>query len=203
MHRLSIPTRLLLTFLLPLLAVAAINWRLVATLGSYYTSNVFTINANEEATPPDNSLTIPSIGLTAPITETNTDPIKTADWETIRSTLTSGINLSTAYGQPGDTGTVVAIGHSSDWSSHPYATIFANLNSTKPGDTATVTENGNVHRYIITSKQVVDPNDLERFQQLFQTFEDQSTERLVLVTCWPLLTTAKRLVVIATPAAAQ
>lgn len=199
LQRLSLIQRLGITFLLPLAIIAAINWRLVATIGKYYLTPPRSVGQTSqlEEKQEDNTLAITSIGLVTPVIPSSVDPMAVTDWSKIRNDLMRGVSLSLHQGEPGGTGTTAVIGHSSDWSSHPYATVFANLNKVSEGDIISVRYNDTIYRYSVTQKEVVDPNDISYFQSGLTDTRDHN--QLKLITCWPLLTTAKRLVVSASP----
>lgn len=96
-------------------------------------------------------------------------------------------------GVPGQPGNLVTTGHSSNyiWASGEYNYIFKDLNNLQAGDEIVVTatqHNGKVleYKYAVTTKEVVSPDD-ERI------FEETSNQSLTIVTCWPLNTNWKRL----------
>jgi LPXTG-site transpeptidase (sortase) family protein len=190
--------RFLTTLIIPILIVAALNWRVVLTvIRSLLPRPAVTAEAVQQAadTQPDNSLLIPVLGLAAPIVGSQTDPTDVTDWSIIRRDLTNGVSLSERRPLPGQKGTTIILGHSSDWTPHAYSAIFAGLNGLKMGDSVLVKYHGQSYRYRIVGKEVVSPQTSQYFKETLGQTTDQN--QLALITCWPLFTTAQRLVVIA------
>ncbi len=192
--------RFLLVLLIPTLLVAGANWRTVLAiwqrpfLKEVAVAEATGEKANQSISEQDR-LIIPRLRLEAPITASTTDPTQQADWQTIKQDLRQGVSLSTKLTLPGETGTAVIIGHSSDWWPHRYAAIFANLDQLEPNDSLVVDFREARYHYRVIGKQVVSPYDQQFFNDLVTSSTDQS--RLALITCTPLFTTAKRLVVTA------
>jgi sortase A len=94
---------------------------------------------------------------------------------------------------PGQNGTSFIFGHSSYYlyESGNYKKVFANLNKLKNGDVITIKGQQTKFDYKVVEKSIVKPNDLEVTKQNYQTKE------LILMTCWPVGTTEKRLIVLA------
>lgn len=196
--------RFLKALIIPIIIVIALNWRTVYTLirFSFFppkvdTALVTSYNPDNQA---DNTLSIPAIGLTAPIIPTNADPTSVSDWSVLKENLTKGVGLATKLPKPGENGTAVIIGHSSDIVPHAYAAVFAGLNNVPEGSLLSVKYEGNAFKYTLKSKEIVDPYNLEYFKKLNETKEHH---QLALVTCWPIFTTQKRLVVLAEPVVSQ
>lgn len=190
--------KFLLALLIPCLIVAALNWRTLAALALVWLRPSLPVPAAAvvPAELPDNTLAIPALRLTAPIVPSLTDPTSVSDWRLIRQSLTQGVSLAQKLAPPGEGGTTVITGHSSDWTPHRYAAVFAALSSLEPGERITLQYGGKRYFYSVVEKQVVAPADTAYFNQLKQK---TPVNRLALVTCTPLFSTAKRLVVIAEP----
>ncbi|HLC38674.1 MAG TPA: sortase [Patescibacteria group bacterium] len=91
---------------------------------------------------------------------------------------------------PGKVGNIFIFGHSSsDFGGH-YRQIFINLNDLQDDDTIKVVYKSREYEYKVIGKKIVQPDD---FSVLGQTFE----KRLTLMTCWPIGSLEKRLVIIA------
>lgn len=96
---------------------------------------------------------------------------------------------------PGDPGTTVIYGHSGIGGllvghNNPEI-IFSRLDSVSIGDTMSIMRDGKELRYLVSGKKLVDPQDLSFMENA------DSTERAVLLTCWPLGIGTKRLIIIA------
>lgn len=136
------------------------------------------------------SISISKINVEAPIVWSESD--EEAD---LLKDLEKGVAILSKTGVPGQSGNTVISGHSSNyiWAKGDYNYIFENLNNLEIGDKITIKATGENNRsfaysYVITSKNVVKPNDPMIFQETEAT-------NLTLVTCWPLRTTWNRLVV--------
>ena len=184
--------RILLAILLSVVIVMVFNWRLVTVMAPLTLDLVEPVQAE---TLENNTLIIPSVGLSAPIIPSMTDPTDSASWSVLRKDLKRGVSLAEKLPKPGEVGTTLITGHSSDWLPHRYAAVFAPLHYVGEGDGVRLRYGDQDFAYRIVEKKVVDPLDLKYFQEELQETNDQ--HRLALVTCTPLLTTAKRLVVIA------
>lgn len=192
--------RFLKALLIPILIVAALNWRTISSIVRFS----FTTRANQltvadlpsPETQENNSLVIPSINLSVPVIPSLADPTQVSDWSVLRQNLTKGVGLAEKLTKPDQYGTTMIIGHSSDIYPHKYAAVFAGLNNTQPGDPISLKYQNYTYHYTVTSKEIVEANNLAYFQRLN---EQTDRQQLALVTCWPLFTSAKRLVVIATP----
>lgn len=90
---------------------------------------------------------------------------------------------------PGEKGNMVIIGHR--YLHIPPATdTFYNLDKVKIGDKIVITNNQNTYNYIVTNIDIVEPNNISVLQQT-------TDYRLTLITCTPLWTSDKRLVITA------
>lgn len=99
--------------------------------------------------------------------------------------------LNTALPDSGSN--IVIFGHSSTiLGKGEYSEVFAGLNDLKVGDRVTLSLNNTSYPYNVTEKKIVAANDTS----VLSGTED---EQLTLLTCWPVGTDAKRLVVIAKP----
>jgi LPXTG-site transpeptidase (sortase) family protein len=144
---------------------------------------------------PQSYVRIPSLGILAPMTvAAQTNPMENKDWSVIRTALTKGVALSYTTPAFAETGLAFVTGHSSDGYPHAYASVFAPLGQIKEGDTFEVKVDDIVYEYTVIKKDVFAPTDIQRFTQLAPA--DTTKQRVALVTCWPVLTTRNRLVVL-------
>ncbi len=138
--------------------------------------------------PRRDIITIPKIGVTAPIITA-----KTSNAEVIHGLLDSGVVLypgSTPFGQTGQT---ALLGHSAPagWPKIKYDWVFSRLDELKEGDMIVVTYDRETRYYKVVASQVIKPQE----GMPSPTVPGNS---LMLVTCWPPGQDLKRYTVEAT-----
>jgi sortase A len=135
-------------------------------------------------------ITIPLINAQAPVVE-NVDPWNQSVYN---EQLKKGVAHAKGTSLPGEDGTVFLFAHSSGmpWELTRYNTIFLRLGELQQGDEITITRNGKEYRYSVSSKQEVDPSQV---QYLLETQKNQ----LILQTCTPIGTSLRRLLIFAEP----
>ncbi len=146
----------------------------------------------------DNRIVIPSLNINAPVIEPTLglSALEAKDWKSledqIHGALLKGVVHYPGTAVPGQKGNAFLTGHSSNvfWEQSLYNTVFALLPKIEIGDDIFITYEQTEFHYKVTSKKEVSPNDLSAFQQT-------EGETLTLVTCTPVGTTLKRLVVTA------
>lgn len=132
-------------------------------------------------------LEIPSINVKAPIVmeaSTNTDAIY--------KRLEDGVVHYSGTANPGEEGTSVILGHSSayPWYKGSYGSVFALLSNLKKGDAIYVSKNGRYMVYKVKESVVFNPlGDDSKIAAL----EANSGSSLVLISCYPVGTNAKRI----------
>ncbi len=138
----------------------------------------------------DFSLSIPSLGIEAPII-TGVDPYNPAAYQ---SALTQGIAHAQGSALPTETGTVFLFAHSTVnlLEAVRYNAIFYLIHPLKSGDLLTLTYLDKTYSYSVTSRQIIKPTNLTSLTQF------SPVNQLVLMTCWPPGTTFNRLIVTAT-----
>jgi LPXTG-site transpeptidase (sortase) family protein len=147
--------------------------------------------------PPKNTLIIPALDLNVPIQTPSTASLIREDWgtleEEIQGALMNGVVHYPGTAKPGQAGNFFVTGHSSyfPWVQSAYKSVFARLSALNPGDEYWVFYNGDKHRYVIQEKKEVLPSDV--------TVLDQPIGKRIstLMTCTPVGTTLRRLVLIA------
>ncbi|MHC1716896.1 MAG: sortase [Candidatus Dojkabacteria bacterium] len=90
---------------------------------------------------------------------------------------------------PGEKGNVVIIGHRY-LNLPPEKDTFFNLDKIKIGDHIDIQHQEGEYTYIVVEKKEVEPNDMS-------TIKESDDYRLTLITCTPLWTSEKRLVIVA------
>jgi LPXTG-site transpeptidase (sortase) family protein len=148
------------------------------------------VTATPEPTPvvpalPNNTVIVNELNISAPV-----------NWDTsfaesvIQEKLKSGVIHLQGTAKPGQVGTVVIFGHSSNfpWVKGDYNTIFATLPSTKIGQEITLQYNNQTYVYKVTKTYEVQPTDMS-------VLNGDSTNHLRLITCTPVGTSLRRLIV--------
>lgn len=135
----------------------------------------------------DNKLFIPKISLEAPI-----------QWdvqsEQIMNDLPNGLVHPAGSGKPGEGENAFITGHSSNywWKSGGYNTVFALLPEIKEGDEISLTYNGKIYNYVVSKTVEAKPSEVNNYL-------NSDNEQLTLMTCVPVGTNLRRLLVIAKP----
>lgn len=199
MNMSSIVIRSILAVVLPLLGVALWYYPLMVSVAKPTLARVGITQVMNSFNPQaqvNNSFSYPSLGIQAPLkVSANTSPLKATDWETIRVALRSGVSVAYEAASFEHAPLVFVTGHSSDTYPHTYASVFAGLNRATNGDDVSLVIDDKKYSYKVIEKKVVNPNDLDSFRSLEPT--DTTKQRIALVTCWPVLTTKNRMVVVA------
>jgi len=96
---------------------------------------------------------------------------------------------------PGENGLVYIFGHSTNsvLNINFFNPVFYQVKSLTEGDEIALVYKGNVYKYKVESRKVIEADDLQTIESL------QGENKLVLQTCWPPGTSWKRLLVIAYP----
>lgn len=151
---------------------------------------------NTEIMPPDNYLAIPRLGIRAPIREVENIDLSIGDWDTIedqiQEVLREGIVHFPGTAEPGEQGNAFLTGHSSyyPWDSGRYKDIFALLPKIETGDLIEIYQDQEKFVYRVSEITEVAPDQTD----VLQPTDDY---RLTLMTCTPVGTTLKRLIVTA------
>jgi len=149
--------------------------------------NVFYSNSTEktkEVFLPDR-IYIPQIQIEAPVVISQN--LIEAD---LQKDLEKGVIYLPGSSALNETGTMVIMGHSSayPWYKGHYGSIFALLNKLNINDEIVVFSKENKFIYRVVAKEIKAPKDL-----IFQ--KDNNDSVLYLVSCWPVNTAWKRIVV--------
>lgn len=145
--------------------------------------------------PPDDRIIIPKLNLNVPIVIPSSDSLVQENWKQleldIQAALADGVVHYPGTARPGQAGNFFVTGHSSyyPWAEGDYKSVFARLGELKVGDEYWVYYGGDKHRYRIESKKEVSPSDVSVLDQ--PTDQRRST----LMTCTPVGTTLRRLIV--------
>lgn len=153
---------------------------------------------NLEITPTDNRLIIPRINQNIPVVRVSSENLLKRDWNALekqmQKALRDGVVHYPGTALPGQGGNTVITGHSSyfPWDPGRFKDVFALLHDVVVGDEIVVFYEQKKYIYKISSIKVVLPKDLE-------ALKPASSEQLTLITCTPVGTNLKRLIVTAMP----
>ena len=133
---------------------------------------------------PDRLL-IPSLNIEAPVVISQNPEEKS-----LQADLEKGVIFLPGSTALNENGTIVIMGHSSayPWYKGQYGSIFALLNKLNVGDEIIVYSKEKSFIYRVEGKEIKAPKDL-----IFQ--KDENNSVLYLVSCWPVNTAWKRIVV--------
>lgn len=145
---------------------------------------------NPDITTTDLVLEIPSLKIKAPIVLE-----QTTDEKRIYKSLEKGVVHYSPTPQPGQSGTSIIIGHSSayPWYKGNYGKIFADLSKLREGDIIKINKNGQTLIYSVSRSMIFSPKSADDYE--LRDFEETNGSSLVLMTCWPTGTNAKRIAV--------
>ncbi|MBI2029182.1 sortase [Candidatus Gottesmanbacteria bacterium] len=137
-------------------------------------------------------------GIVIPKIAANTKVISDVDasnYDEYIEALREGVAHALGTYFPGEQGNIYLFAHSTDnfWNVGRYNAVFYLLKELEAGDEVDLYYQGIRHRYTVTQREIVDPDDTH-----FLT-DAKDTETLTLQTCWPPGTTLKRLIVVAKP----
>lgn len=135
----------------------------------------------------DNHIYIEKLGVNAPITWD-------AGEDEIMDKLQEGVAHVAGTGKPGDERDSMITGHSSNywWKKGDYNSVFALLPSIEKGEKIVVSLHGKIYRYQVTDKKEVSKKEL-------QEYVSGKNKNLILMTCVPVGTNLKRMLVFAEP----
>jgi LPXTG-site transpeptidase (sortase) family protein len=147
--------------------------------------------------PPENRIIIPKLNLNIPLVTPSYENLLEEDWQgvetDIQDALQHGVVHYPGTARPGQAGNFFVTGHSSyyPWAAGRYKTVFARLHELTVGDEYWVYYGGDKHRYVVRSKSEVKPSNVHVLDQPL----DRRTA--TLMTCTPVGTTLRRLIVTA------
>lgn len=135
----------------------------------------------------DFGLYIQKISVAVPIVANVDGTNKTA----YNKALLSGVAHYKGTALPGGSSNIFIFGHSSTWNgTGDYAEAFAHLNDLEKGDQIIIYQQQKEFKYTVSKKIVIAADDLDYL-------EPTKTEQVTLMTCWPIGSNLKRLVVVA------
>lgn len=153
-----------------------------------------------EIAPMGNRIIIPRIDQNIPIVSVSSESLIERDWVALerdmQRALRDGVIYYPGTSNPGQTGNTVITGHSSyfPWDSGRFKDVFALLHDVVVGDRLVIYHNQDKYIYEVFEVKVILPEDVEILRQTPE-------EQLTLITCTPVGTNLKRLIVKARPIA--
>jgi len=148
------------------------------------------IKIKEKVLPNEATLVISNIGVSAPIIFG-----AGSDEKNIYKNLENGVVHYSATPKPGMDGVSIVLGHSSayPWYKGAYGSAFALLGKLKAGDKIFV-KYGDSQAFVYSVKQSVVFSPFQEDPRLAQ-IEKSERPTLVLISCWPVGTNYKRIIV--------
>jgi LPXTG-site transpeptidase (sortase) family protein len=147
--------------------------------------------------PLDYRIIIPKIAKNVPLVEMSDKYISDDLWgkfeKEVQNALRNGVVHYPGTARPGQFGNVFFTGHSSyyPWDEGNYKDVFVNLKQLDVGDEYYVYYQQKKHAYKITEKKEVRPTEVGVLEQ------PRNKKLSSIMTCWPLGTTLRRLIVVA------
>lgn len=146
-------------------------------------------------TPPDMRLIIPRINQNIPIVRVPSENLIKRDWgaleKDMQDSLKDGVVHYPGTSMPDQTGNTVITGHSSyfPWDPGRFKDVFALLHEVVLGDKIAIYYNQHKYVYQVSEIKMVMPSDIDVLKQT-------TDRRITLITCTPVGTNLKRLIVI-------
>jgi len=130
-------------------------------------------------------IVIPKLDVAAPLVD-----VQSSEPADVLAALERGVVRYPGTAEPGATGMTFLTGHSSNyaWSTGGYRAVFALIDKLEPGDPIVLVRGGGTYVYRVSGSRVVSAQDGSALD-----VPDGTTLRLM--TCWPVGTTAQRLLV--------
>ncbi len=180
---------LIITFALALSTAAWVYFKISSDTVNKIAEPVEAPEEKEEVAEKDYSLSIDKIGISVPII-LNVDG---NDKESYNKALEGGVAHLLGSAFPGKPGNTFIFGHSSyyAWKPGGYKEVFATLDQLSEGDAIIITSSLNRYEYKVASSDIVSATDVAVANQ------NLAEKKLTLMTCWPVGSDAKRLVVVA------
>ncbi len=153
---------------------------------------------NIEISPSDNRLIIPRINQNIPVVRISSESLIRRDWNALEKEMQGALQQGVVHypgtSVPGESGNMAITGHSSyfPWDPGRFKDVFALLHEVIVGDKIVMYWEGKKYIYEVSDIKVVLPSDISILKQT-----PEST--LTLITCTPVGTNLKRLVVTAKP----
>lgn len=151
------------------------------------------IQVDLDVMPYENRIIIPKLGKNIPLVDVEHQ--NNFDFDHMENIfmqeLEKGVIRYPGTALPGENGNAFIFGHSSNypWVKGAYNEVFALLDNLENGDQIIVYYNQKKYTYVINTKKIVRPTDVKAISH------DDTKKELSLMTCWPVGTTLKRMIV--------
>ena len=144
--------------------------------------------------PPTNRIISEWINLSAPIVEAELKDNGEA-W-VFSEELKNGVVKYPKSANPWEKGTVFLFWHTSQeyWEKNPYWTVFRNLPSLQKGNIVELVREGKLYNYEVVETVIVTP---KKVNDTYLSYAHKDGEYLVLMGCYPIWRTDKRMMVFA------
>jgi len=149
-----------------------------------------------EIMPIDNRIIIPRINKNLPMVRVSSKNLLTKDWSALekdmQQALENGVVHYPGTSVPGQNGNTVITGHSSyfPWDPGRFKDVFALLHDMRIDDKIVIYYEQEKYVYQVTEKKEVMPENIDVLKQTPE-------ERLTLITCTPVGTNLRRLIIVA------
>jgi len=147
-----------------------------------------------DVVPWENRIIIPRIEKNIPLIDVKNRSIKSLSEldKIFMKELENGIVRYPGSARPGEVGNSFIFGHSSNfwWAKGDYNDVFARINDIEIGDEVIVYYGQKQYIYRIKEKEVIKPGDISILSR------DENKKEMTIMTCWPIGTTQKRMIVI-------
>ncbi len=153
------------------------------------------ISVDLDIAPYENRIVVPKIGKNVPLVDV--EPGHGFDFDHMENIfmkeLEKGVVRYPGTSRPGEKGNAFVFGHSSNypWMPGQYNDVFALMDHLDFGDEITVYYGQKKFVYVVREKKIVKPGDVKILNR------DQDKKELSLMTCWPIGTTLRRMIVFA------
>jgi len=151
----------------------------------YFQDSIEGLGLTTDLIPPDDRFVVPKLGINVPLIFP-----KNTDINSLLGDLERGVIHYPNTAEPGQAGNTFIAGHSSQnpWEKGNYKTVFTLIGKLETGDDAIIYSAGQKYVYKITGQRVVSADDLS-------VLEPTLDPTLTLMTCWPVGTTARRMII--------
>lgn len=149
---------------------------------------------NFAVAPPDTRLVIPRINRNVPVINVSTESLIKKDWSQLEKDMQEALRYGVIHypgtARPGQQGNIVITGHSSyfPWDPGRFKDVFAVLHDLKVGDQILLYNNQKRYIYEVSSIKKIWPSELD-------VLKPSTENKLTLITCTPVGTNLKRLII--------
>jgi LPXTG-site transpeptidase (sortase) family protein len=146
--------------------------------------------------PPDTRIVIPRINKNVPIVQVRAENLLKRDWNALENDMMEALKFGIVHfpgtALPGEKGNIALTGHSSyfPWDRGRFKDVFALLHEVKMGDMVLLYHKQKKYIYEVNDIKIVKPDDID-------VLDPSNEDKLTLITCTPIGTDLRRLIVTA------